>query len=147
MSTLSDPMDWSMPGFSDLHCLPVCLNICPLSQWCYWTLFSFWLQSFPALESFPMSQPFPSSGQNIRASASALVLPMNIQGWFPLGLTASISLLSKELSRVFNTTIRKRQFFGAQPSLWSNSQIRTWWLGKPCFGYTDLCRQSNGSAF
>ena len=81
MSTLSDPMDWSMPGFSDLHCLPVCLNICPLSQWCYWTLFSFWLQSVPALESFPMSQPFPSSGQNTGASFSFSISPSNEYSW------------------------------------------------------------------
>ena len=80
-----------------LFCLPlsprVCSNSCPLSQWCYLTisssvaLFSFGLQSFPALGSFPVSQLFTSGGQSIGASASATVLPMSIQGWFPLGLT------------------------------------------------------------
>ena len=76
------------------------------------------LQSFPASGSFPMSPLFASGGQSIGASAS--VLPMNIQGWFPLGLTGLISLQSKGLSRVFsNTTVKKYQFFGIQPSLWS----------------------------
>ena len=89
-------------------------------------------QSFPASGSFPMSQFFTSGGQSIGASASASVLPMNIQGWFPLGLTALISLLSKALSRVFsNTTVQNHQFFGAQPPLWSNSHIHTWPLEKP----------------
>ena len=75
------------------------------------------LQSFPASGSFPMSWFFPSSGQSIGASASASVLPMNTQGWFPLGLTGWISLLSKGLSRVFsNTTVQKHQFFSTQ--LW-----------------------------
>ena len=69
--------------------------------------------------------------QSIRASALAAALPMNIQNWFPLELTGFISLLSKRLSRVFsNTTIQKNQFFGAQPSLWFNSHIHTWLLGK-----------------
>ena len=77
---------------------------------------SFCLQSLPASESFPMSQLFASGGQSIGASAS--VLPMNIQGWFPLGWTGWISLQSKGLSRVFSsTTVGKHQFFSAQPSL------------------------------
>ena len=80
------------------------------------------LQSFPALGSFLMSRFFTSGGQNNGTSTSAPVLPMNIQGWFPLGLTGFISLLSKGLSRVFSsTTIQKHQLFGSQPSLWSNS--------------------------
>ena len=71
------------------------------------------LQSFLASGSFPMSQFFASGGQSIRVSASASVLPMNIQDWFPLGWTGWISLQSKELSRVFsNTTVQKHQFFG-----------------------------------
>ena len=79
-----------------------------------------------------MSQLFASGGQSIGASASASVLPTNIQAWFPLGLTGLISLLSKGLSRVFsNITVQKHQFFGAQPSLWSNSHIPTWLLEKP----------------
>ena len=98
------------------------LNSCPSSQWCHPTIsfsvvpFSSCLQSFPV--SFPMSQFFTSGGQSIRASVSASVLPMNIQNWFPLGLTGLISLQSKGLSRVFsNTTVQKHQFFGAQLSL------------------------------
>ena len=94
-----------------------CANSCLLSQWCHPTISSsvvtssFHLQSFPASGSFPMSQFFSSDGQGIGASAS--VLPMNIQGWFPLGLTSLISLLSKGLSRVFSsTTAQKHQFFG-----------------------------------
>jgi len=71
-----------------------------------------------------MSWFFASGGQSVGASASAAVLPMNSQGWFHLELTGLISLLSKGLSRVLsNTTIRKHQFFSAQPSLWSNSHI------------------------
>ena len=90
------------------------------------------LQSFPASGSFPMSQLFASGGQSIGASASATVHPMNIQGWLPLGLTGLISLLFKGLSRVFSsTTIGKHQFFGTQPSLWSNSHIYTQLLEKP----------------
>ena len=115
----------------------VCSNSCPLRQWCYPTIscsvspFSY-LQSFPASGSFPMSCLFASGGQSIGDSASASVLPMNIQGRFPLGLTGLISLQSKGHSRVFsNTTVQKHQFFGTQPSLWSNSHIHTWLLEKP----------------
>ena len=79
-----------------------------------------------------MSRFFASGGQSIGASASASVLPVNIQGWFPFGLTGLISLLSKGLSRVFSsTTIRKHQFFGSQPSLWFSYHIHTWLLEKP----------------
>ena len=88
-------------------------------------------QSFPASGSFPVSQFFTSGGPSIRASASASVLPMNIQGWFPLGLTALISLQSKGPSRVFsNAIVRKHEFFSTQPSLWSISHIHIWLLGK-----------------
>ena len=97
---------------------------CPLSHWCHPTisisvvLFSSQLQSFPASGSFQMSQFFPSGGQRIRVSASASVLPMNIQDWFPLQRTGWISLQSKGLSRVFSHTIvQKNQFFGIQLSL------------------------------
>ena len=80
-------------------------------------LFSFCLQSFPASGSFPMSQLFAPGGQSIGASASASVLPMNIQGLIPLGLTDLISLQSKGLSSIFsNTTVQKHQFFGTQIS-------------------------------
>ena len=94
-----------------------CLNSCPSNQWCHPTIsssvvpFSSHLQSFPASGSFPVSQFFMSGGQSIGASASASVLPMNIQGWFPLGWTGWISLKSKGPSRVFsNTTVQKHQF-------------------------------------
>ena len=109
----------------------VCSNTCPSGLWCHptnsssVTTFSSCPQSFPASGSFPTTQFFTSGGLSIRASAS--VFPVNIQGWFPLGLVGLISLLSKGLSRVFSsTTIWKHQFFGAQPSLWSNSHICTW---------------------
>ena len=81
---------------------------------------------------FPMSQHFAWGGQSIGVSASASVLPMNIQGWFPLELTGLISLQSKGLSRVFSsTTIWKHQFFSFQLSLWPNSHMHTWLLEKP----------------
>ena len=114
-----------------------CSNSCPSSQWCHPTIsfsvipFSSHLQSFPASGSFPMSCLFESGGQSIGVSASTLVLPMNIQSWFPFRLTGLISLQSKGLGRVFfSTTIQKHKFFGAQPSLWSNTCICTWLLEK-----------------
>ena len=113
-------------------------NSCPSSRWCHPTIsfavvpFSPCLQSFPESGSFPVSQSFTSGGQSVGALASASVLPVNIQDWFPLGLTGWISLQSKGLSRVFsNTTVQTHQFFGTQPSLWSNSHIHTWLLEKP----------------
>ena len=121
----------------------VCSNSCPLSQWCPPTIsssvapFSSCPQSFPASGCSPLSWLFASGGQSIGASAAASVLPMNIQGWFPLGLTHLISLQSMGLSRVFfSTTIRKYQFFGTQPSLWSNSDIHEW----PLENQRDLCQ-------
>ena len=105
-------------------------NSCPLSQWCHPTIsssvvpFSSCPQSFPASGSFPMNWLLASGGLSIGASASAAVLPMNIQGWFPLGLTGRISLQSKGLSRVFSSTlVQKDQFFSTQLSLWSNSHM------------------------
>ena len=110
-----------------------CSNSHPSSWWCHPTIsssimpFSSYLQSFPASGSFPMSQFFTSGGQSIGVLASASVLPVNIQDWFPLGLTGLISLQSKGLSRVFsNTTDQKHQFFSAQLSSQSNSRIHTW---------------------
>ena len=100
----------------------VCPISCPSSRRCHPTVsssvvpFSSCLQSFPASGSFPMSHLFTSGGQSIGASASASVLPMNIWGWFSLGLTGLI-LLSKGLSRVFNTTVQKHQFFGPDTSI------------------------------
>ena len=115
----------------------VCANSCPSSRWCHPTIpssvvpFFSCLQSFPASGSFQMSQLYASGGQNIGASASASVLPMNIQDWSPLGWIGWISLQSKGLSRVsFSTTVQKHQFFSTQPSLWSNSHICTWLLEK-----------------
>ena len=113
-------------------------NSWPLSWWCHPTIsfsvvpFSSRLQSFPASGSFQMSQLFTSGGKSIGVSASASVLPMNIQDWFPLGWTGWISLQSKGLSEVFsNTTVQKHQLFGAQLSSQSNSHIHTWPLEKP----------------
>ena len=84
-------------------------------------------QSSPALGCYPVNWLFASGGQSLGASASTSVLPMNIQGWFPLELIGLISLQSTWLSRVFSsTTIRKHQFFASQPSLWSNFHIFTW---------------------
>ena len=118
----------------------VCSNSCPLSQWCHPTIspsvipYTSCLQSFRASESFLMTQLFTSGGQSIGASATASVLPMNIQGWFPLGLTVLISLQPKGLSRIFsNTTVWKNQFFSTQPSLWSNSHIHSWLLENKSF--------------
>ena len=115
----------------------VCSNSCPLSWWYHPSflssadLFSSCPQSFPASGSFPMSRLFTSGGQSIGGSALASVLPVNIQGWFSLGLTGLISLQSKGLLRVFSCiTVQKYQFFVAQPSLWSNSHIYTWLLEK-----------------
>ena len=102
--TLCDPMDCSTPGLPVLHYHP---DSCPSSQWCHPTIsssvvpFSSRLQSFPGSASFQMSQFFASGGERIGASASAAVLPMNIQDWFPLGRTGWISLQSKGLSRCF----------------------------------------------
>ena len=137
--TLCDPMDCSMPGFPcPSPTSGACSNSCPSSWWCHSSIsspvipFSSCLQSFPAWRSFPVSQVFASGSQNIAASASASVLPMNIQDWFPLGWTGRISLQSKGLSRVFsNTTVQKHQFFSTQLSLWPNSYIHTWLLEKP----------------
>ena len=123
---LCKPMDCSTPGLPVLHYLPELAQTLvhwvgdaiqpfrPLSSIPVTSCF----QSFPASGSFLMSRLFASGGQNIGVSASASVLPMNIQDSFPLGLTDLI-LLSKEFSRIFsNTTIQKHQFFSAQLSLW-----------------------------
>ena len=131
-----------------------CSNSCPSSQWCHPTIsssaipFSSCLQSFPASGSFPVSQFFTSGGQSIWASASASVLPVNIQDWFPLWLTDLISLQSKRLSRVFsNTTVQKHQFFMGllyDPTLTS---IHDYWKNHCFSNYSDFCQQSDVSAF
>ena len=117
-----------------------CSNSCPSSWWCHSTIsssvdpFYSCLQSCPASRSFPISWLYASGGQSIGDSASASVLPMNIQGWFPLRLTGLISVKSKGLSRIFfNITVQKHQFFSPQLSLWSNSHIHTWLLEKSQF--------------
>ena len=123
------------------HARPPCpspTNSGPSSHWCYPAVsssvvpFSSCRQSAPASGSFPMSQLFAWGGQRTGVSASASVLPMNTQDWYPLGWTGRISLQSKGLSRVFsNTTVQKHQFFGTQLSSQSNSHIHTWPLEKP----------------
>ena len=130
--TLCDPMNRSQ------HARPPCpsptpraySNSCASSWWCHPAIsssvfpFSACPQSLPASGSFPMSQLFASDSQSIRVSASASVLPMNIQDWSPLGWTGWISLQSKGLSRVFSyTTVQKHQFFGTQLFSQSNSHI------------------------
>ena len=122
--TLCDPMDCSTPGFpihyqllelAQIHVHRVGDAIQPSHPV---TSFCSCLQSYPASESFLMNQFFTSGGQSIGVSASASVLPMNIQGWFPLGLTGCISLQSKRFTRVFsNTTVQKHHFLGTQFSL------------------------------
>ena len=108
-------------------------NSCPSSRWWHPTILSsvvpFFscLQSFPASGSFQMSQFFTSGSQSFGDSASASVLPMNIQDWSPLGWTGWISLRSTGLSRVFsNTTVQKHPFFGAQPGKPNKSEIFKW---------------------
>ena len=138
--TLCDPKDCSTPGLPVYHQLPELTQTHvhwvgdaiqashPLST----PSPPVFPASFPASGSFQMSQFFASGGQSIRVSASASILPMNIQDWFPLGSTGWISLLSKRLSRGFsNTTVQKQQFFGAQLSSQSNSHIHTWPQEKP----------------
>ena len=117
-----DSMDYSTPGFSVLRCLSEFAQThVHWFQWCHPTISSsavtFLPSVFPSIKVFPMSRLFPLGDQSIRGSTSASVLPMNIQGWFPLGLTALI-LLAKGFSRVFcSTTIQQHQFFSTQPSI------------------------------
>ena len=125
-------MDCSRPGSQAHHQFQeLGPNSCPLSQWCHPTISSSVIpfschQSFPASGSFLMTQFFPSGGQITGASASASVLLMNIQDWFPFGLTGWISLQSKGLSRVFsNNTVQKHRFFGAQLSLFIHPYMTT----------------------
>ena len=149
------PREWQYARLPCPSLFPrVCSKSCPLSWWCHLTIsssvipFSSCLQSFPASWSFLMSQLFALGGQSIGASASASVLPMNIQGSFPLGFTSLISLLSKGLSRVFSsTTIWKHQFwvlsFLYGPTL---PCVHDYWK-KHSFQYTDFSWQSDVSAF
>ena len=112
----------------------VCSNSCRSSLSCLSTISSSVIpsfscfQSFPTWGSFPVSQFFPSGGQRIGTSASASVLPMNIRGWFSLGLTGLISLQSMGLSRAFiRITIWKHQFFSSQPSICPGLNVSTRW--------------------
>ena len=129
-------------------------NSCPLSRWCHRSIsssvvpFSSHLQSFPASGSFQMSQFSVSGSQSIRVSASASVFPMNIHGWFPLGWTALISLLSKGLSRTslapqFKSISSSALSLLSGPTLTS---IHDYWKNHS-FDYKDLCRQSDICAF
>ena len=136
--TLCDHMDCSTPGFPVLHYLPEFAQT--YVHWVSDAIQPSHPLSFPFLPAsiFPSITVFFSvlvlciRWPNIGASAPASVLPMNIQSWFPLGLTDLISLLSKGLSRIFsNTTVQKHQFFGAHPSSQSNSHIHTWPQEKP----------------
>ena len=132
--TLYNPIDCSTPGFPVLHYLLEFAQthvhwISDAIQPFHPVVFFSCSLSFSASEFFPMSWLFASGGQIIGASVSVSVLPVNIQGWFHLGLTGWISLLSEGLPRVFSsTTVWKHQFFGAQCSLWSSSHICTWLL-------------------
>ena len=111
----------------------VCSNSCPLSHWCHPTILShplfLLLSILPSIRVFSNEMAICITWPKYWSIASASVLPMNIQGWFPLGLTGFISLLSKGLSRVFSrATIWRHQLFGIHRILWSNSHIHTWLL-------------------
>ena len=133
--TQCNPMNCSTYQASLCFTVSQSSNSCPLSRWCHPTIsssvtpFSPCPQSFPASGSFPLSSLFASGGQSIEASGSVSIPPMNVQDWFTLGLIVGlISLQFKGLSRVFSsTTIRKRQFFDAQLSLWSLTSIHDYW--------------------
>ena len=145
------PKNNSIPGFSVLHCLlgfaqTHVHGVDDAIQPSHPLLSPFLscLQSFPASGSFPMSRLFASGGQSIGAWATASILPMNIQGWFPLALIGLTSLLSKGLSRVFSSTT----VWSAQPSLWSSSHIRPWPLAataKSLQSCPTLCNPIDGS--
>ena len=125
-------------------------NSCPLSQWCHPTISSSvipfsCLQSFPASGSFPMSWLFASGGENIGASSS--VLPVNIQGWFPLGLTCLISLLSKGLSSLLQHHSSKASIFQCSAFFMVQlTSVQDYWKNHN-FDYLDVCWQSDVSAF
>ena len=132
----------------------VCSNSCPLSQWCNPTIsssaaiLSFFIQSFPASGSFPVSQLFTSGGQSISASPSAPVLPMHIQGWFPLGLTGLVSLLSKDSQESSPGPWFKSINSSALSLLYGPdlTSVLDYWKNHSC-EYMDFCAQSDVSAF
>ena len=134
MSNSPWPHGGSRPDLCPSPSSEVCSSSYLLPWWFHpaissYAILFFCPQSFPASETFPMSQLFTSDDQDSGASASASVLPVNSQGWSPLGLAGLISLLSKGPSGVFSTTVWRHQFFGALPSLQSNSHNCTWTLG------------------
>ena len=147
--TLRDLMDCSTPGFPVLHYLPEFAQIVSMMPsnhliLCHPLLLL--LSIFPSFTVLLLSQLFASGGQPIGASTS--ILPMNIQDWFPLGLTGLISLLSKGLPKVFsNTTVQKHQFFSAQHSLWPTLVLVHDHWENHSFDCKHLCRQSDVSAF
>ena len=135
-ASLSFTIPWSLFKFMSIELVMHLILCCPILL----------LPSvFPSIGVFPSSWLFASGDQSTGTPALALVLPMNVQGWFSLGF---ISLLSKGLSRIFSSTIiLKHQFFITQPSLWANSHIRTWLLENLSFDYMELHWQSDVSAF
>ena len=149
--TFCNPMDGSTPGLPVPHYLPDFAQV--HVQWIGDAIqpshplppsspFAFNPSQHQGL--FPVSRLFASGGQSISSSASSSILPVSIQGWFPLGLTGLISLQSKGLSKVFSSsTIQKHQFFSIQPSLQSNSHICTWLLERPQLWLSDICQQSD----
>ena len=143
---LYDPMNCNTTGFPVLHYLLEFAqlmsieSLMPSNHPTSVAPFSSCSQSFPASGSLPLSWLFASGDQSIGASTSASVPPVNIQGWFPLGLTDSISLLSKGLSRAFSSiTVWKHQFFDAQLSLWSTLSLVHYYWKKPYLWLLDLC--------
>ena len=143
--TFCSALDCNTPGFSVLHYLPELAQT--HARWVGDAIQPSHPLSSPSppasiflsIRSFLMSWLFTSDGQSIRTSASASVLPMNIQDWFPLGLTGLI-LQSKVLSRVFsNTTVQKHQFFGIQVLLWSNSHRCCDYWKNHSFDLVELC--------
>ena len=137
---LSFTISWSLPRFTSIELVMLSNHLIL----CHPLLL---LPSvFPSIRFVPMSQLITSGGHNIEASA--LILTMNIQCWFPLGLIGLISLQPRKFSGVFSsTTIRKHQFFSAQPSLWSNSYIHIWLLEKSELWLYGPFQQSDSSAF
>ena len=121
-----------------------------MSRWCYLNVSSsathfFCLQSFPESRLFPKRQLCPSGGQSIGVSASAPVLPISIQGWFPFWF--DLLDVQGTLKSLFQHHSLKALIFSSQPSLWSNSHICTWLLKIYSFDHTDLCWQSDLFAF
>ena len=141
LSVLSDSSQHHGPQHTRPPCpspIPrVYSNTSPLSRWCHPTIsssvisFSSCLQSFPESGSFQMSQLFPSGGQTTGLSASTSVLLMNTQNWSPVGWTGWFSLpVQGTLKSLLQHHSPKHQFFGTQPSLWSDSPFGTWLLEK-----------------